>query len=104
MDAEVVDVGFISDAQEGATAADRLRREDCDLIVLFLTTYLTASMVLPIAQRSGAPILVIDLQPTEKMDHATFDTGAWLAYCGKCPVPEIGKDRKSTRRKLQSLM
>src|SRR3546814_19815654 len=47
-------------------------------------------MVLPIAQRSGAPILVIDLQPTEKMDHATFDTGAWLAYCGQCPVPEIG--------------
>src|SRR3546814_3379663 len=90
MDAEVVDVGFISDAQEGAAAADRLRREDCDLIVLFLTTYLTASMVLPIAQRSGAPILVIDLQPTEKMDHATFDTGAWLAYCGQCPVPEIG--------------
>src|SRR3546814_8730027 len=47
-------------------------------------------MVLPIAQRAGAPILVIDLQPTEKMDHATFDTGAWLAYCGQCPVPEIG--------------
>ena len=90
MDAEVIDVGFISDAQEGAVAAERLRREDCDLIVLFLTTYLTASMVLPIAQRSGAPILVIDLQPSEKMDHAAFDTGAWLAYCGQCPVPEVG--------------
>ena len=90
MDAEVTDVGFISDAQEGTAAADALRRADCDLIVLFLTTYLTASMVLPIAQRSGAPILVIDLQPTEKMDHATFDTGAWLAYCGQCPVPEVG--------------
>ena len=35
-------------------------------------------------------MLVIDLQPTEKMDHATFDTGAWLAYCGQCPVPEVG--------------
>ncbi len=90
MDAEVVDVGFISDAQEGAAAAEQLRRADCDLIVLFLATYLTASMVLPIAQRSGAPVLVIDLQPTEKMDHATFDTGAWLAYCGQCPVPEVG--------------
>ncbi len=90
MDAEVVDVGFISDAQEGAVAAEQLRRADCDLIVLFLTTYLTASMVLPAAQRSGAPVLVIDLQPTEKMDHASFDTGAWLAYCGQCPVPEVG--------------
>ncbi|SKC60067.1 L-fucose/L-arabinose isomerase family protein [Krasilnikoviella flava] len=90
MDAEVTDVGFVSDAQEGARAAERLRQADCDVIVLFLTTYLTSSMVLPIAQRTGAPVLVIDLQPSEKMDHAAFDTGAWLAYCGQCPVPEIG--------------
>ncbi len=54
MDAEVTDVGFISDAQEGVVAAETLRQADCDLIVLFLTTYLTSSMVLPIAQRSGA--------------------------------------------------
>lgn len=90
MDAEVIDAGFIADAQQGAAAAERLRAGDCDLIVLFLTTYLTSSMVLPIAQRSHAPVLVIDLQPTEKMDHAAFETGDWLAYCGQCPVPEVG--------------
>lgn len=90
MDADVIDVGFISDAQEGVAAGERLRVADCDLIVMFLTTYLTSSMVLPIAQRSGTPVLVIDLQPTEKMDHANFDTGQWLAYCGQCPVPEVG--------------
>ncbi|KZE39528.1 L-fucose/L-arabinose isomerase family protein [Microbacterium sp. T32] len=90
MDADVTDVGFISDAQEGAAAAETLRQADCDLIVLFLTTYLTSSMVLPIAQRADAPVLIIDLQPTERMDHAGFDTGAWLAYCGQCPVPEVG--------------
>lgn len=90
LDAEVTDVGFISDPHEAATAAEKLRVADCDLIVVFLTTYLTSSMVLPIAQRSKTPVLVIDLQPTEKMDHATFDTGKWLAYCGQCPVPEVG--------------
>jgi len=90
MDAEVTDVGFISDAQEAAVAAEQLRLADCDLIVMFLTTYLTSSMVLPIAQRSNTPVLIIDLQPTEKMDHANFDTGLWLAYCGQCPVPEVG--------------
>jgi L-arabinose isomerase len=90
MDADVTDAGFVSDATEGAAAAEMLRRADCDLIVLFLTTYLTSSMVLPIAQRADAPVLVIDLQPTERMDHASFDTGAWLAYCGQCPVPEVG--------------
>ncbi len=90
LDADVVDVGFISDPQEAVVAAEKLRQADCDLVVVFLTTYLTASMVLPIAQRATAPVLVIDLQPTEAMDHASFGTGEWLAYCGQCPVPEVG--------------
>lgn len=89
LDCDVVDVGFISDAGDGARAAEALRVAGCDLIVGFLTTYMTASMLLPIAQRSGAPVLLINLQPTEAMDHATFDTGAWLAYCGACPLPEM---------------
>jgi L-arabinose isomerase len=88
-DIDLVDVGFISDAQEGAAAAERLRAAGCDLIVGFLTTYMTSSMLVPVAQRSDAPVLLINLQPTEKMDHATFDTGAWLAYCGACPLPEM---------------
>lgn len=88
--AEVVDAGFISDAADGAKAAETLRAAGCDLIVCFLTTYMTASMVAPIAQRAGAPVLLLNLQPTEAMDHATFDTGQWLAYCGACPLPEMG--------------
>jgi L-arabinose isomerase len=89
LDCEVVDVGFISDAQDGAAAAEKLRLADCDLIVGFLTTYMTASMLVPVAQRSVAPVLLLNLQPTEAMDHASFDTGAWLAYCGACPLPEM---------------
>jgi L-arabinose isomerase len=89
LDCDVVDAGFISDAEDGARAAEQLRAAGCDLIVCFLTTYMTASMVVPIAQRSGAPVLLINLQPTEAMDHATFDTGQWLAYCGACPLPEM---------------
>ena len=88
-DAEVVDVGFISDAQEAAQAAEQLRAAGCDLIIMFLTTYMTATMVVPIAQRSGAPLLLVNLQPSEAMDHAHFGTGEWLAYCGCCPLPEV---------------
>jgi L-arabinose isomerase len=90
LDARVVDVGFISDATEADAAAERLRVAGCDLIVMFLTTYMTATMVVPIAQRSGAEVLLLNLQPTESMDHANFDTGQWLAYCGACPLPEVG--------------
>jgi L-arabinose isomerase len=89
LDCDVTDAGFISDAAGGARAAEQLRAAGCDLIVCFLTTYMTASMVAPIAQRSGAPVLLLNLQPTEAMDHATFGTGQWLAYCGACPLPEM---------------
>lgn len=89
LNAHVIDAGFISDARDATAAAEKLRLADCDLIVMFLTTYLTSSMVLPIAQRSKTPVLVIDLQPSEAMDHATFGTGEWLAYCGQCAVPEV---------------
>ena len=88
-DAEVIDVGFVSDAQESQLAAERLRAGGCDLIVMFLATYMTSTMVVPIAQRTGADVLLLNLQPSESMDHATFDTGQWLAYCGACPLPEI---------------
>jgi L-arabinose isomerase len=88
-DAEIVDVGFISDATEAAAAAEQLRAAGCDLVVMFMTTYMTSSMVLPIGLRANAPLLVVNLQPTESMDHATFDTGKWLAYCGACPLPEV---------------
>jgi L-arabinose isomerase len=88
-DCEVVDVGFVSDAQEGAIAAERLRAAGCDLIVGFLTTYMTASMLVPVAQRANAPVLLLNLQPTEVMDHSSFGTGEWLAYCGACPLPEM---------------
>lgn len=90
MDAELVDVGFISDAGEAQSAADRLRVADVDLLVVYVSTYLTSSMILPVAQRAAAPVLVIDLQPSPRMEHATFDTGRWLAYCGQCSIPEVG--------------
>ena len=102
-DADVVDVGFISDAQEADVAAETLRAAGCDLIVMFLTTYMTATMVVPIAQRTKADVLFINLQPTEKMDHATFDTGAWLAYCGACPLPEMANAFERCGLKFRSV-
>ena len=88
--AEVIDAGFVSDAGESLVAAETLRKADPDLVVIFVATYLTSSMVLPIAQRCHAPVLIVDLQPSPAMDHAAFGTGEWLAYCGQCPIPEIG--------------
>jgi len=103
MDAKVVDVGFISDEGEADAAAEKLRAAGCDVIIMFLTTYMTASMVLPIAQRAKADVLVLNLQPTESMDHVSFDTGQWLAYCGACPLPEVANTFERTGIPFRSI-
>lgn len=88
--ANVFDAGFVSDAVEGAAAADNIRRADCDLIVLFVSTYMTSGQVIPIFKYGGAPVLLVCLQPGKSMAHETFGTGDWLAYAGFAGLPEIG--------------
>lgn len=87
--ADVVDVGLVSDETEARAAAERLRVVGCDLVCAFVATYMTATMMVPIGQRAGAPVLFVNLQPSEAMDHEAIDTGGWLAYCGACPLPEL---------------
>lgn len=73
------------------------RRADTDILFLYVTTYALSNTVLPIVQRAGVPVIVLNLQPAAAIDYAAFNqlpdrtsmTGHWLAYCSACPVPEI---------------
>ena len=89
MDAEVVDAGMVDDYASAQRAGDRFRAEDVDLAVLFVTTYATSATVMPVVQRLGRPVLVLNLQPTVQLDYARTGTGEWLANCQACCVPEI---------------
>lgn len=86
---EVVSAGLV-DTPEGARAAGQLfLREDVDLIVCYVATYATSSQVLPVVQKSRAPVLVLNLQPSAALDYESADTAEWLANCSVCCVPEI---------------
>lgn len=87
--ATVTDFGVVSDPVDGAAAADRIRRADVDLIVLFVSTYMTSAQVLPIFKYGGAPVLLVCLQPGRSMDHENFGTGDWLGYAGSAGLPEM---------------
>lgn len=86
---DVVAREFVSTPSEGVAAGERFRAAGLDLLVVHLATYATATQVLPAVQRAGVPVLVIDLQPHSRMDHANTDTGRWLSYCGVCSLPEV---------------
>jgi L-arabinose isomerase len=94
---EVVNLGLIDTPQRSREAGHQCRREDIDVLFLYVTTYALSNTVLPLAQRAGAPVVVLNIQPEAAIDYEAFNklndrtamTGEWLAFCSACPVPEI---------------
>jgi L-arabinose isomerase len=94
---EVVNLGLVDTPQRSREAGRRCRREDIDVLFLYATTYALSNTVLPVVQRAGVPVVVLNLQPEAAIDYKSFNkledrtamTGEWLAYCSACPVPEI---------------
>jgi L-arabinose isomerase len=93
----VVNLGLIDTPQRSREAGHACRREDIDVLFLYVTTYALSNTVLPIVQRAGVPVVVLNLQPEAAIDYKAFNkltdrtamTGEWLAFCAACPVPEI---------------
>jgi L-arabinose isomerase len=87
--AHVVAGGLVDTAQAGRALGERFVREDLDLLVLHAGTYATSTQVLPVAQRAGVPVLILNLQPQPALDYEAAGTAELLANCGVCPVPEM---------------
>lgn len=85
----VVSAGLIDNVSSAYAAGELFTREGVDLLVCYTATYATSSQVLPVVQRPGAPVLVLNLQPTAALNYEATDTGEWLANCSACCVPEI---------------
>jgi len=94
---EVVNLGLVDTPQRSREAGHECRRHDIDILFLYVTTYALSNTVLPLVQRAGVPVVVLNLQPEAAIDYAAFNrlpdrtamTGEWLAHCSTCPVPEI---------------
>ncbi|WP_436489266.1 arabinose isomerase [Chitinophaga sp. ARDCPP14] len=95
--ADIVHLGLIDTPEKAFEAGSRFRKEDVDLIFLYVTTYALSSTVLPVVKRAKVPVIVLNLSPAAAIDYAAFNqlpdrttmTGEWLAFCAACPVPEI---------------
>ncbi|QQE11084.1 L-fucose/L-arabinose isomerase family protein [Planctomycetota bacterium] len=93
----VVDLGLIDEPEAAKAAGDQFRKESVDVLFLFITTYALSSTVLPVVQRAGVPVIVLNLQPVAQLDYEKFNnlgdrgtmTGVWLEHCQACSAPEI---------------
>jgi L-arabinose isomerase len=89
MGAEVVSAGLVDTAPAARHAGANLAAAGVDLVMLYTATYATSSQVLPTVQAVGAPVVILNLQPTRTLDYEGMTTGEWLANCSACCVPEI---------------
>jgi L-arabinose isomerase len=93
----IINVGLVDNVEKAFAAGSLFRRSEVDLIFLYVSTYALSSTVLPVVQRAGVPVIVLNLAPDASIDYASFNsmtdrtrmTGEWLAFCAPCPVPEI---------------
>ena len=100
--AEVFHFGLVDDPTEARAVAQRIREARVDIVVLYISTYAVSHNVLPIAQAVDAPLVVLNAQPTARIDYKRLNsmgdrgkmTGEWLAYCQACVAPEIANVMK----------
>ncbi len=100
----IVNAGLVDNAGSAFAAGRKFRSEDVEIIFLYITTYALSSTVLPVVQRAGVPVIILNLSPGPSIDYSTFNamndrtsmTAEWLSYCNACPVPEIANVFKRT--------
>jgi L-arabinose isomerase len=97
MGVEVVDAGMVDNPVKAQGAAALFKKEDVEVIFLFISTYALSSTVLPVVQKAKVPVVMLNLQPVAQLDYAKFNalgdrgkmTGVWLEHCQSCSVPEL---------------
>ncbi|WP_066630771.1 L-fucose/L-arabinose isomerase family protein [Labilibacter marinus] len=95
--ADVIDAGLVDCPEKAVEAGDYLKKNDVDIVFLYVSTYALSSTVLPVAQKLNCPIVILNIQPVAAIDYESFNkmgdrgamTGEWLAHCQACSVPEL---------------
>ncbi|HVC89957.1 MAG TPA: hypothetical protein VND66_04955 [Acidobacteriaceae bacterium] len=107
----LVNLGLIDKPARGLKAGHQFRSENIDLLFIYVTTYAVSSIVLPLVQRAGVPVILLKLQPDAAMDYTALSklqnrtamTGRWLEYCSACPLPEIANVMKRAKIPLHQV-
>lgn len=94
---DVIDAGLVDNIDRAQVIGSLFRRQQVDIVFLYISTYALSSTVVPVVQAAGVPVIVLNIQPVAAIDYSEFNklgdrgamTGEWLAHCQACSVPEI---------------
>lgn len=93
----VFNFGLVDSVPEAVEVGHSCRRNDIDILLVYVTTYALSATVLPVILRAKVPVIFLNLQPASAIEYESFNkmtsrtamTGEWLAHCSSCPMPEI---------------
>ena len=94
---QVCDIGMVDSPAKAREGAARMRAAGVDLIFAHIATYCLSSTILPIAQETGCPMILLNIQPLSAIEYGKINalgdrgkmTGMWLESCTACSIPEI---------------
>ncbi len=87
--ADVYFYGLVDCEDEGRRAGEYFNEHNVDIIFAHAGTYVTSASILPVHRICRAFTVILNLQPTARINYDRTTTGEWLAHCGACPVPEL---------------
>ncbi|WP_298647294.1 L-fucose/L-arabinose isomerase family protein [uncultured Proteiniphilum sp.] len=94
---EVIDAGIVDDIDKANDAASLMKKEDVELLFIFISTYALSSTLIPVVSRLNIPVILLNMQPLPAIEYDKLNsmadrgamTGEWLANCQACSVPEF---------------
>lgn len=109
---EVVDAGMVDDVDKANDTALLMKREDVEILFIFVSTYALSSTIIPLANRLHVPVILLNMQPLPAIEYDKVNsmadrgmmTGEWLANCQACSIPEFCSvfNRTSTKYDIVS--
>lgn len=93
----VVNAGMVDDVDKAYEAASLMKREDVELLFIYVSTYALSSVLIPVLTRLDVPVILLNLQPLPAIEYDKLNemgdrgvmTGEWLANCQACSIPEF---------------
>ena len=61
---QIINLGLVDNIDKAFEAGSKFRKEEVDIIFLYVTTYALSSTVLPVVQRAKVPVIILNLAPT----------------------------------------
>lgn len=93
----VIDAGMVDDVDKAHHAVALMKKEDVEILFIFVSTYALSSTILPVVNRINKTVILLNLQPLPAIDYEKLNkmtdrgemTGEWLANCQACSIPEF---------------